>query len=64
MSRTFSISRESVSSFSVSARWWAESCRADVRHWTCPYCERQNQGAFPGGITWVTKQSNESKVAH
>lgn len=32
----------------------------DIQHrlarWSCPYCQKDNQGGFPGRMAWVTKR--------
>lgn len=33
--------------------------------WKCPYCEKQNEGGFPGRMAWVTKREDEgSETPH
>jgi len=35
----------------------------DKTPWTCPYCQQENPGGFPGQIAWVSKgHGDESRV--
>lgn len=29
--------------------------------WTCPYCQRENSGGFPGRMAWVSKRATEDR---
>jgi hypothetical protein len=32
--------------------------------WHCPYCQRVNQGGFPGKLAWVVKRVEDSDAKH
>ena len=33
----------------------------DKTPWTCPYCQQENPGGFPGQIAWVSKGHGDSQ---
>jgi hypothetical protein len=33
-----------------------------TQYWLCPYCDRTNDGRFPGRLVWVVKELHERAI--